>query len=88
MHMWITNACAWIFKWFFLKSTLVLIGKREIKSVNILVTYGESQDFGKVETAMRKYMPSTMRLRCNFHISSKGWEIYVSNKIGFNKGHK
>ena len=40
----------------------ILLGERIIKIINYLVTYGESQEFGKLDIAINKYIPIIIHL--------------------------
>ena len=54
--------------------------KKKNRRINILVTYGNSQEFDKVDIDMNKYIPIDMRPRYNYHIVSKGWDTYGPNQ--------
>ena len=53
-----------------------------------MVTYGDTQKFGKVYILINKYMSSTIQLRCNCHILRKFHDANVPSKSGFNEYHE
>ena len=64
----------------------ILLGERGIKIINLLVTDGDFQDFGKGDIAINKQMPINMHMRFNYKLLINLCGYYVSNQSDFGKG--
>jgi hypothetical protein len=75
----VPNERTWIFRWIFQTVFPTLLGVSNLSLVKVIVSDGDSQETSQLDSAIKKFLPDAFRIRCSWHIISKGWEAHCPN---------
>ena len=81
MRALLPNQKAWAFRWLFSIVFPIFFSKSLLRRVNIIISDGDSQEYTQIDNAIKKFMPNAKRLRCGWHLVSKGWKRHCCNAL-------
>ena len=81
MHAFLQTTKAWTFRWLFIVVFPAFLSKRMLQCIRIVISDGDSSEYGQIDAAMKEVMPNATRLRCGWHIVNRGWKRHCSNAM-------
>ena len=77
LRAFLPNEKGWVFRWVFSVVMPHLFGNTILNRIQVIVTDGDSQEYGQLDNAISEFMPHITRVRCGWHIIQKGWESHM-----------
>ena len=74
LRAFLPNEQNWVFRWVFSVVLPRMFGHSVLSRIQTIISDGDSQEFGQIDNAIRKYLPHLFRTRCGWHIIEKGWQ--------------
>ena len=81
LRVFMPNQQAWMFRWVLSVVFPRLIPKHIHSKIKIIISDGDPQEYLQIDNAIQVYFPSLTRVRCAWHIISKGLEDNVDMKF-------
>lgn len=81
LRVFMPNQQAWMFRWILSVVFPRLIPKHIHSKIKIIISDGDPQEYLQIDNAIQVYFPSLTRVRCAWHIISKGLEDNVDMKF-------
>ena len=74
LRVLLPNERGWSFRWVFQTVFPVLLGQLHLKNVSLIISDGDAQETSQLDCALPKFFPKAKRMRCAWHIFTRGWQ--------------
>ena len=64
LRAFLPNEKGWVFRWVFSVVMPRLFGNTILNRIQVIVTDGDSQEYGQLDNAISEFMPHITRVRC------------------------
>ena len=75
------NQQSWMFRWVLSVVFPRLIPAHILKSMRVIISDGDPQEYSQIDNAIAKYFPNVYRMNCGWHIIAKGFEKHIDTKF-------
>ena len=83
LRAFLPNEKGWVFRWIFSVVIPQLFGITILNRIQVIITDGDSQEYGQLDNAISEFMPHITRVRCGWHIIQKGWEKNMMSESAY-----
>ena len=83
LRAFMPNEKSWSYRWIFSIVMPHLFGNTILNRIQVMITDGDSQEYGQLDNAIIEFMPHVTRVRCGWHIIQKGWESKMMSVSAF-----
>ena len=80
LRAFLPNQRNWSFRWLFCHVFPVFFSPYVLSRVRVIISDGDSCECNQIDSAIKQLMPSTIRVRCGWHIVNRGMEKKVANR--------